>query len=79
MNKQSSVGAYAMVTIGSVLALIALFGIVRTAVVAADPYGDAASTGGGIVGILVWGGLAALLLTMGIRKLRAIKRRDASR
>lgn len=68
--KQGAAGPVIAIVIGAALALFALYGLITSAV-----NGVAA----GMFGVVIWGGLAALFLTLGIRALGRVKRQDDAR
>ncbi len=76
MRKQGAAGPVVAIVIGALLGLFALYGLLRAALTVGSV--DAASGAGAVFGVILWGGLSALFITLGVRALNRIKRSDGA-
>lgn len=70
MKTKSIAGPVVTIVLGGIFGLFALFGLLRAAAVSASYDADAASVGGSFAGVLLFGALSAVALTLGIRAIR---------
>ncbi|WP_416394225.1 MULTISPECIES: hypothetical protein [unclassified Curtobacterium] len=78
MKRKSIAGPVVAITLGGAFVLFALIGVLRAVIVASDPYADSASAAGTYSGVVIWGVLGAVALTLGIRAVVKTGRENAA-
>lgn len=78
MKQRSVVGPVAAIVIGALLGAFAIYGLLHAVAIATDPNADGATSSGGAFGVIIWGGLCALFITLGVKALRRTNRENAA-
>lgn len=77
MKQQGAAGPIVAIVIGGALAVFALYVLIHAA--ASSGANGSVGGAGAVFGVILWGGLAALFLTLGIRAFKRVKREAVAR